>query len=409
MSAFTDLDALNALIPDLKAHMPEMAALAIPLISELRMIEKMCLDTPRSRLGPDLTNLTEQLAAVLAFRSMGVTNEDITSAEDALSALITDMRGRATGLIRERTSGIRINAEVAAYRTNPDLQPTDITEGYRLLTTSPVVDRHNEDGEAVRSFDFPDMGGPFGRMIGHFVSEVYHDPDRYRDDLAPLDTFLLPAGRMLHLIKGEQIILRTQGVSLNDDKLGLRHFKDTQTDYLIEVFSDRLTLIGPMTFSPHSVERGRSFSDLLSLANDLEAKNEAFAMSFEYTSSKSKKDEKSWWKILGLFSPGERKKENELFIKGQKILDDCDRLLEMFHDLSNTIVLSSRNHRTPDTIRSNIEHVRKRFPIHHTLRSYPIRSAVVRERQGLRVIEPLKALAAPLHDVNADLHRKSVS
>lgn len=415
------IDAVSDLLPDLKAYWPEMARVVAPLTQELRMISERGLDTGRSTLSLDADNLASGVQKALDMRQIGFTNADTADAETALTALALDMRARTMNIFKDKAAGLRIHAEVSANRVDPDAAPLDLTDGYRLLTAVPVS-LEVDDGMIVQDIGLPERGGQAGRVEGSVLVGIFRDISRYEGGAGPIETVYLPAGRRVALRAGEQVRVHTQGHRMGDAPLKLSEYNDAPYSVEIEAQTDDVWLYGPMTFEASPVEPLtflRETADLLRqskrgkmmriLTNEDSIANVFLfgtlvgsivffiaGMMIGMAAGLSPRAAFSpgigcllFSGLFGITALGMRRWGGRKLRKtlGAARMDRIKKLSETFSLRSDI-----KNCEESESLISALD---RRVTETQALRAFAIRKLVVKEREGIRTVQPLPALPAP--------------
>lgn len=416
MSAY--LENLTALLPSLKHHMPATGVMVAELLGELTMATKLGVVDARSGLNRDAENLHAGLSAVMEARMASVGNADIEAAETALHALILDMRNRATSRIRDRTAMIRVNAEVSAHRADPDADVMDLTEGYRLMAALPVRD-DEEESLLIHDLGLPEKGGKSGRVEGDVLVCNFHDDKQETDQTGPINTFYLPSGHSVNLLKGEQIRLHVHGESPEDRKLTLNDFKDKSYFCEVESLSDDVMLYGPATFevsshykmsdirkSQNVFDREKSNRSLFWKAMDSIYFDKVPLFMIAFVCPVMILGNLFDLKILTISSGVTGLLVASLDVIRSKLIKKKDKKLEIKMGISaagkNTIqAISGWRGKTRNNFTGTVRKViNERMSHRSVFRFYPLRKIIINENEGVRQIEPLKALSAPTPDIS---------
>lgn len=423
MSASSPFDTLSSLLPALKRHMPEMGVLISELISELRMAEKLKVIDARSSLHTDAENLAAQLSVVLEMRSLGVTNDDIEAAESALTTLALDMRARTSVRIRDKTSMIRVNAEVSAHRADPDIHAMDITQGYRLMAAIPASVHDVEDALVVKNIGLPAHGGIPGKIVGDvLLADVPEENETYFKNSAPTETFYLPAGRTVRLRKGDMIRVHHQGL-IEDAEITLSTFDDNLAAVDVEAAADEVVLHGPLTFALSreelisdmqmqimTYERAMGKKPLFSNLGETDYKGMAI-LSIPVSSGVMicyvlSRDNPSFLisaalSFSSVYVPlaiGVIQKLGH--IRFLRKIRGCHK--DKMCDVHERLGSQSSSEFYQDQIDA-ISDAKSRISSASVLRMFAARSVIVKASRGIQTIEPLKALAPPVQEVDLGL------
>lgn len=422
----TPLKTLDTLLSEMKTHTPDIAKVVGPLMSELRMIADRGFADTRNRLDLDLTNLAQGLDDVISMKRIGIVDGDIAIAEAAMMTLAIDMRSRAISIIKDRAAAIRIHAEVAAGRADPDIEPMDLTDGYRLMAAMPVDAHGDEDGLIIQSLGLPEKGGQAGRIMGDVLMFTPYQDSVYNDMAGPVETFYLPAGRSVRLQHGEQIRIHDHGYVTDGVNITLNHFQNASSYREVEAVSDDVIVYGPMTFE---ISQHQKLSQIRLIAEKLSACRGTYSKKQEHL---MKPENAGWYMlsasgtsilgfgvgaiieglttstalaltalvpatVLAFLSAGSAGYQ---YVMGHKLKNRIPADLKASALALGPGFTDSKLFASMDKSEHFIRAVNQRITLVSTSRFYPLRKLVVKEREGVRVIEPLKAIAAPVPEMN---------
>ncbi len=403
---------LNELAPKLRAHVPLLGEAMTALLPELRLAEKFGLMSGRSRLGIDKDNLTRDARDLLAFREELAQTEDTKAAEEALIALVADMRVRIAALLKERASAIRVNSEVSAHRADPAAVETmDLTDGFRLMAAHPTPIDVDVDGLIVQNLGLPAAGGKAGRILGDVRFGRFFKAGPYYD-AAPIETFFLPAGRSVRLMPGEQIRLHICGRVSSHAEINLDYFGSNMDHMDVEAVGEDVEIHGPATFALSQNKRiSEVLADIETVKSSgvrphrtsfLEDANFDFLLPSLYLLPAAcgillALLEKDMQFLVGiaLSSPPVAywamkkihlmKRFSKVSRSTRKSIEDAAR--QFYDSAYKSGALSAPK---------LLEHAEKTFAKASALRFYPARRIIVSDRVGVKEIEPLVALPSPI-------------
>lgn len=243
----SEINELERMLPEITIHLKALSADINPLVAELRAAIPLSEGRAQNALVMDLNNLIEGLRGVLTLKTSGVSNEDTRLAETDIRRLILDMRQQSSRHIGERSRQVRVHAEASVLRKDPDIKPRDVSDSFRVLYAQPSPPPSAHEEEAVMSLGLPEAGGPIGHIVGDVLMFRRYETPLF-ENAAPGGTSYLPPGHMITLRRGEQILLRTAGFTLNDENLSIKKFDINTPSFWVQAADDDVKIYGPATF-----------------------------------------------------------------------------------------------------------------------------------------------------------------
>lgn len=370
----------------------------------------------------DISVCVPKVRDVQDLRDAGVDDGNVITAERSLVRQLAEITERAGQSIATGTAALRIRLDAATVRADPDAHPYDITDDYLKIVSTHSQTFFSVSSEMAEDLPLPEKGGAIGILKGEAYARPVDDPDRCRENLAPLDTLFLPEGHRVRLEGGDQIILRNQGYAKDDVQLGLKDFEYKHIDMLIEAGAEGVMIFGPATFTPIAdvslceheqdvsqvkallsqkslLDRllvddlGKSFDDtapammLIFFFSMLATM--ALGMFAEYISSPIFGGLAVFMGMCSLSS---------IFITYPLLAWRRRRLLKSIESLPSMkrmMSFASRWGKTPKVSGKFIDEMVENVFTSRQISFYPVRSTLVREHEGVRVIAPL--LALPQH------------
>lgn len=241
------IDDLAAHIPDVQRFAPGLMADLGPLLNAARAATGVGEGRDVMILNADLDNLREGITTLVTLKSTGFASQDIVDAEKDIRLLMTDMQNRCGRILSDKSKMLRIHTQTAARRVDPDIKPQDVTDAFRTLFASPAPVEASKN-QVVTSLSLPEVGGQPGRVSGEVLFCKVQDEKDF-GDAAQSDTKYLPAGHVITLRKGEQILLRNAGMAAGDKRITIKDFNTGSKSVLIRAQADGVKIFGPMTLA----------------------------------------------------------------------------------------------------------------------------------------------------------------
>lgn len=200
-----DLDALDLLVGKEKAFLPETGGGLGRLLAALCVIVDRNLPRDRALLTTDLETLVKGFSEVVALRVAGQDLESIDRLMIDLLALLSAMRQRAAKAIDNAVTEVSLPVALAVEDIGPAGKPLDLSREFRRIAAAPAPESEGA-GQVIRT-GFRPGEGAIGSLSGPFCLLAQNPALK----VAPADAVLLPAGAVLRLAAGDSIMLHVRG------------------------------------------------------------------------------------------------------------------------------------------------------------------------------------------------------
>lgn len=189
------------------ALLPDAREALTALLHDLDAVKNADVIKDRKLLTINLWNVNNAAESVADARAAsGAPSDFLDEAMDDLLTLIADMRQRAQSLASLSHQQIALHARVAARDAAQSAPISDMTRQFRIIAAAPIP-KNNDSPGSLADTPVGVSKDDYGRVSG----DVVMFERSASSPAAPVDCVVLPAGSVIHFAEGESFELFSEG------------------------------------------------------------------------------------------------------------------------------------------------------------------------------------------------------